>query len=440
MQKEFYGLADHVSSLLRDGERYTCVYSGEVSDFVRFNKSAIRQPGRVKQDLILLDLIHGTRHASGIISLTGDTGVDRERCGELVARLRSQIPELPEDPHLLYATEVHSSERIQETRLPAPEKAVEAILDAGRGRDLVGIYASGGIYAGFANSFGQRNWFSSYSFNFDWSFYHGGDKAVKSSYAGLEWDPAVFGAKVESAAAQLAVLAKPARTIPPGRYRVYLTPAAMNEILGTVSWSGFGLKDNRTRNSSLLKLIEKEAKLSEKVSVHENAAGGVAPDFQSQGFIKSPKVTMIERGTYKDPLVSPRSAKEYGVPTNGANAGESPESLEMDGGDIPTGEALEKLGTGLYISNLWYLNYSDRPACRMTGMTRFATMWVENGVIQSPVDVMRFDETLYHIFGDKLVGLTRETELILDAYTYEARSTSSMRLPGAIIDGFTLTL
>ena len=45
-----------------------------------------------------------------------------------------------------------------------------ALLEAGRDRDLVGIYAAGGIHTGFANAFGQRNWFSSYSFNADWSF------------------------------------------------------------------------------------------------------------------------------------------------------------------------------------------------------------------------------------------------------------------------------
>src|SRR5262249_1216283 len=160
---------------------------GEVSDFVRFNKSAIRQPGRVTQHSIWLDLIHGARHASGIVSLSGDAQIDRERAESLVKRLRSQLADLPEDPHLLYAPEGRPSEQAGENRLPRPEAAVDAILKSGAGRDLVGIYAAGGIYAGFANSLGQRNWFATYSFNFDWSFYHAGDKAVKASYAGFEW-------------------------------------------------------------------------------------------------------------------------------------------------------------------------------------------------------------------------------------------------------------
>lgn len=440
MRQGFYELADYITSLLQGGEVYTCYFSGETSDFVRFNRSAIRQPGSVTQRYITIDLINGKRHGSGTITLTGEVAEDKARAAALMKQLRDWLPHLPEDPHLLYATEVHSGENVKESRLPTADDAMSAILEAGRGRDLVGIYASGGIHAGFANSFGQRNWFSSYSFNFDWSFYHAGDKAVKCSYAGLEWKQADFQKKVADATVQLEVLARPPRTIKPGQYRVYLTPSAVSEILGTISWGGFGMKDNKTRQSSLLRMIEGESRFHEMVTISENTAEGVAPDFQAQGFIKPPCVTLIEKGLYKNPLISPRSAREYGVPTNGASPFEQPEAVDMAPGDIPSGEILKRLGTGVYVSNLWYLNYSDRPACRMTGMTRFATLWVEDGKITAPLSVMRFDESAYRIFGENLVGLTAQTEMILDAYTYESRSTGSARLPGALVEDFTFTL
>ncbi|MDM8562212.1 metallopeptidase TldD-related protein, partial [Candidatus Marithioploca araucensis] len=72
--------------------------------------------------------------------------------------------------------------------------------------------------------------------------------------------------------------------------------------------------------------------------------------------------------------------------------------------------------------------------------TRFATFWVENGEIVAPLNVMRFDETLYHIFGDKLMALTAERELIIETDTYEKRSSRSARLPGALVEDFTFTL
>lgn len=441
MQDYFYQLADYLTSLLTGGEIYTCTFSGEDSDFVRFNRSAVRQAGTVSQRFLTLDLIRGMRHAPGTITLSGDLALDRGRLADLVSGLREKLPHLPDDPHLLYASEPHSSEHHGKNRLPEDSAAVvAAVVSAGRGRDLVGLYAAGGIYNGFANSFGQRNWFSSYSYNFDSSLYHERDKAVKANYAGFAWDMAEFAREVDLAVEQLAILAQPPRTVEPGHYRVYLAPAAVAEIVLLLGWGGFGLKDHRTKQTPLLKMVEEGARLHPAVTIVENARDGVAPNFQEAGFIKPDRVVLIEDGVFKNCLVSPRSAKEYGMATNGASNGEAPESVEVAAGDIPAAEILPRLGTGIYINNLHYLNYSDRPACRITGMTRFATLWVENGAIEAPLNVMRFDETLYRMFGEKLVGLTAERDLILDSSTYGGRSTSSSRVPGALIEDFTFTL
>ena len=73
-------------------------------------------------------------------------------------------------------------------------------------------------------------------------------------------------------------------------------------------------------------------------------------------------------------------------------------------------------------------------------MTRFATFWVEGGEFVSPIQALRFDDTIYRMFGENLMGLTQEREFILDPWSYDARATRSMRLPGALIDGFRFTL
>jgi predicted Zn-dependent protease len=440
MQEYFYTLADTLTTLLQGQEVYTCVFRGEDSDFVRFNRSAIRQPGTVSQRFLSLDLITGRRHAAGDMALAGDLDIDRARLTDLLRGLREKLPYVPEDPHLLYATEVHSSEHCGDNRLPQSDAAVAAILEAGHGRDLVGIYAAGGIYAGFANSLGQRNWYTNYSFNLDWSFYHQDDKAVKTAYAGFSWEPEAFTQKVTAATEQLEVLRQSPRTIQPGRYRVYLAPAALSEILGILGWGGFGLKDHRTKQTTLLKMREEGVRLHPAVTLVENTRDGVAPNFQAAGFIKPDRVSLIAAGVFRECLASPRSAQEYGVPTNGASNRETPESVDMAAGDIPRAELLSRLDTGVYINNLWYLNYSDRTACRITGMTRFATFWVEHGVVQAPLNVMRFDESLYRMFGEHLLGLTVERDFLLDSSTYRRRSTNSDRLPGALAEDFTFTL
>ena len=440
MQEYFNDLVDSVGAGLQGPEIYTCTFRAEDSDFIRFNRSAVRQAGTVRQRSLSLDLIKGLRHAGGSITLTGELRQDRTLLTCLLGELRQRLPFLPEDPHLLYATEVCSSATAGCDKLPESSEAVDSILQVGRLFDLVGLYAAGGIYVGFANSFGQRNWFASYNFNFDWSLCLAGDKAVKGAYAGLKWEGDALEGKVEVAAEQLEILKSPPRDIQPGKHRVYLAPPAVADLLHMLAWGGFGLKARRTKKTSLLKMEESGQRLHPHFTVRENTREGVSPNFDTSGFLKPDLVTLIDAGGLADCLVSPRSAKEYGVPTNGAGSGEAPESIDMSAGGMPVREVLRELDTGVYINNVWYLNYSDRASSRITGMTRYACLWVENGVIQAPLNVMRFDETVYRMFGDNLLALTGEREFLMDGSTYRRRSTASSRVPGALVGEFTFTL
>ncbi len=107
------------------------------------------------------------------------------------------------------------------------------------------------------------------------------------------------------------------------------------------------------------------------------------------------------------------------MPSNAAPEGEEVRSPAIGAGALDENAALEALGTGLYVSNLHYLNWSDRDSGRITGMTRFACFWVEEGEIVAPIKDMRFDESIYHLFGDKLLGLTRQRSLIPETGSYE---------------------
>jgi len=73
-------------------------------------------------------------------------------------------------------------------------------------------------------------------------------------------------------------------------------------------------------------------------------------------------------------------------------------------------------------------------------MTRFASFWVEGGKIVAPVNVMRFDDSVFRLLGDQLVGLTAERELLVNGDTYRERNVSSMRLPGAVVRDMAFTL
>lgn len=425
---------------IRGDEGFLARFSGEVSDFVRFNRSAVRQAGAVEQRYLTVVLFRGRRHASVTLTLTGDGGEDRARSRTAIGTLRDILVDTPEDPHFLINTKCQSITRILPAVSAAPEEGVDAVLRAGDGHDMVGFYATGPIHRGFANSFGQRNWDTVQAFNIDLSFYLRADKAVKMAHAGTTWNAAAFAAKAESAKARLAVLTRPAKTIAPGAYRVFLAPAAMEDIMGMMSWGGFGLAAHRSATTPLIKMVKQGVTLNAAVTLTENSAEGLAPNFQNQGFIKPPTVTLIAGGVYRNCLISPRSAAEFGETQNGADGFEAPQALDMAAGTLESAEVLKTLSTGIYVGNLWYLNYSDRNACRLTGMTRFATFWVEDGEIVAPLNVMRFDDTMYRMLGQNLAGLTADRDLLLSTDTYEARSTRSMRLPGAIIDDLRMTL
>ena len=440
MQAAFQRLADDLMAGLTGDEVLLCSLHGEDSDFVRFSRGRIRQAGAVRQERLSLELIQGRRHAGATATLSGDHDVDLARLRAIVSGLRERLPMLPEDPYLSYATEARSTERHGDAAIPVADEAVDRIRSATDGFDLVGVYASGGIHAGFASSLGQRNWFDTQNFNFDWSFYHAGDKAVKTAYAGQAWDDDAFGRKVARASKQLDALKRAPHTIQPGRYRVYLTPAAIHDIVGLLAWGGFGLKALKTGQSPLVKLAAGEAELADAVSIVENTAEGFAPEFQGAGFLRPPSVSLVRGGRYAESLVSPRSAMEYGVATNGASAMETPESVDVAPGTLPDADVLQRLGTGIYVGNVWYLNYSERRGCRATGMTRFATFWVEDGEIGAPLEVMRFDESVYRMLGENLVGLTAERELVLDPGSYVKRATSSGRFPGALVEDLNFTL
>jgi predicted Zn-dependent protease len=443
MESYFLDLAAMLDGLTEAGETYTASFSAEVSDFVRMNRGKVRQPGTVVQRYLDLDLMRGTRHATHLVSLSGDLAVDRATAAAAIAATRAALHEVADDPHLLVATEVHSTRARRGGPLPAAETVIDAVLTAADGADLVGLYAGGPVYRGFANSHGQRNWHEADAFNLQWSLYHRTDKAVKSAYSGFTWDAGAFAARMSEARAELAHMARPAKALPPGSYRAFLTPSAMEEIASMMCWGGFSARSLATKQSSFTRMHggnDGEVRLAAGVTIAEATADGVAPAFQGGGFVRPPTVPLIEAGRLVGSLVSPRTAREFELETNGANGWESPESLTMAGGTLAAKDALAALDTGLYVGNLHYLNYSDRSASRITGMTRFATFWVEGGTIVSPVDVLRFDDTLFRMLGPSLEALTAETELLLASDTYGARQMASMRLPGALLSAMTFTL
>ncbi len=440
MKDYFKKLSDILFNILNNNEILILNLDAEKTDFVRFNQAKIRQAGNVNQVTLTMNLIIKNKTLTSIMRLNANLERDTKVLLRTLDFLRREIPELHEDPYLMYERNINSSE-IGNSQVNIDSKEIaDNIISSVEAMDMVGILASGSIVKGFSNSLGQFNWHESQSFNFDWSIYTKSGKAIKQNYSNHSWNNNTFKSLVNECKQKLDVIDNKEEIIKPGSYKVYLSPSALNDIIEMMSWGGFSYKANKIGTSPLHLMSKGEKVLNKMVSFSENLSNGISPKFHSDGFIKPNVTELITNGKYINSLISPRSALEYSVNHNAAEYYESPVSIDLNNGNIKQHEILTILRDGIYLSNLWYLNFSDRNNGRITGLTRFGCFKVKDGEYQGPINTMRFDETIYNIFGDNLLGLTDQRQLIMDPSTYEERSTYNSTLPGAIVDDFKMTL
>jgi predicted Zn-dependent protease len=441
-------LAEAAFTDLKQGEELNLNLSAEDQTYVRFNNSKVRQATDVIQRNLAVTMQCCGRKIEFSFDLTGHKNWDLATLRSLTERARWEVQVLPEDPFVVPMQNNGKSDCHHAGELPSDKEVIECIATLTAGTDLTGLFASGPQIRAARNSVGQDHWFSTETLFLDYSLFtinaSGENKAVKGLYADKVWDQERFLTSIDASRNQLSLLKYPTRPIPPGEYRVYLAPPAVAEIIGMFSWGAVSYKAWKKGDSAFRRLIEGEACFSEKFSLKENFELGLTPQFNSLGELPPVEVPIIEKGLLKNLLVSSRSAKEYGLTSNAADPGgwfgEHLRSAEVAAGNLAEADALKSLDTGLYIGNLHYLNWSDVQNARITGMTRYACFWVENGEPLEPIRDLRFDESLYRIFGTELESLTQETHIIPATDTYHRRALGGRKIPGGLFRAFRFTL
>jgi predicted Zn-dependent protease len=435
----FNKVSDHVLNSLKGNEEMILSLHAEDSTFVRFNNNQVRQNTHVEQRSIGMTLQKNGRTSIIDFSITGNEHEDTKRALHRLEEARQECELLPEDPYQVAIKNNGTSDTTVTGKLLADEEIFGAITTSAKGADLAGLYCAGPLIAANKNSQGQNHWFANESFFMDYSLYNG-EKAAKGVYAGTEWNQNDFAANLATSKNLLALMNKPKVTLKPGPYKTYLAPGAVAEIAGMFSWNALSFSAYKQGHCPFRKLVDKEKTLSPLFSLKENFDLGLNYRFNSLGELAPQNLDLISKGELKTLLISTRSAKEYHVEGNSAESGEWPRSLEMLPGTLQEKDILKELGTGLYLSNLHYINWSDRANARITGMTRYACFWVEHGEIVGPIADMRFDESLYEAFGKNLLAVTDFQEVNPQTGTYEARRFGGSKLPGALIQDFKLTL
>ena len=439
LEASFKQLCDHLINTLNTDEHLSIELSSEHTQFIRFNGAKVRQTGMVKDGTIKLTLIAHQKTAYAAFPFTGDVSTDSKIALDNLAYLRQEIPQLPEDPHLVIPENHGSSHEVYPGNLLSPEKVVNEVLSPVSQVDMTGLYTAGQIIRGNANSAGQFHWFATESFILDYSLITPTEKAVKGTFSGQHWESNKYLAQIEASKNQLIALDTSSKTLKPGGYRTYFAPAAVADLISMLSWGGISEASLRRGGSALLKL-QQGTILSSQFSLQENFGKGTVPRFNELGEIAPEILPIITEGKLVNTLINSRTASEYNLTPNGANRFEGMRSPEVAAGNLTQDEILSTLDTGLYVSNLHYLNWSDRTGGRITGMTRYACFWVEDGEMIAPIENLRFDESLYRFWGDNLVALTNFREFIPETNTYGQRSLGGVLVPGMLVNDFQFTL
>lgn len=427
-------------SQLKPEEQFTLTLNSEQSQFTRFNHAKVRQTGIVSDGMLNLTLMRDRRSSFIEFPFTGEVETDAQQMQSALETLRQEVPQLPENPYLVIPSGNSTSRETHSGDLLAAEEVASTILSSVSDLDFTGIYAAGSLIRAYADSVGQTHWFATDTYSLDYSLFTAEGQAVKGTVAGDRWDQAAYEAQIQNSRTQLELLSQPAKTIQRGQYRTYFAPAAVHELVYMLSWGGVSEASYRQGGSCFGALRRGEKKLSPKFTLKENFSHGLVPRFNELGEVAPQELPLIESGELVNLLVSSATAKEYEIAANGASRAEDLRSPEVLPGELKSDRILAELGTGLYVSNLHYLNWSDRPTGRITGMTRYACFWVEKGEIVAPIENLRFDDSLYQFWGDNLVALTDFQEFIPDVGTYEHRNLGGVWVPGMLIDNFTYTL
>lgn len=439
--KEYFNqMCEDLFTELPKGQVLNAKIAAEETLFARINHSKVRQVTHVVQGSMSLSIYSGKKVFHQGVTLSFDPNQDVANLKEVLSIIRREVEFLPDDPFLVLPSSEVGGVDIHEGKLLGNEDWAKELLAPVAGIDFVGIYAGGTIMRGSCNSLGGKNWFSTENFSMDYSLFSKRDDAVKGVYAGPQWNDQKYRQNIEQDVKFLQLLSGAKKTVPRGKYKTYLAPMGVMDLVGMASWGAVSGASFKKGTSAFEDLINEKRSFSEKINLAEDFSSGVAPRFNNLGEVSQETIPVIASGKMKNLLVSSKTEKEFGLKGNGASQWEGMRSPVLAPGSLERDKIVSEIGEGLYLSNIHYTNWSDRKLARVTGMTRYACFWVENGQLKAPIENLRFDISLYEAWGEDLVDLTSFQEVLPSVETYDMRQPGGGICPGMLIDQFNYTL
>ncbi|GAB2609625.1 metallopeptidase TldD-related protein [Kribbella endophytica] len=209
----------------------------------------------------------------------------------------------------------------------------------------------------------------------------------------------------------------PVREAYRGTCRVLLKPQAVNSLIATYGFWALGAHHYATGRSAVSGRMGEQV-VSELLTLTDDATdpAGLLSGFDAEGNVRR-RTPLIDRGVLTG-VVSDRRRADLtgGVPTGHAvpdgwrfGGDPVPSHLLLDAGESTDDELLEECGSGLVVNRLDYLRVLHPTQTLVTGTTRDATYWAENGKVVAWHPQLRFtfrmDEVLNAVLA---IGTDRE--------------------------------
>ena len=226
--------------------------------------------------------------------------------------------------------------------------------------------------------------------------------------------------------------------LPPGDYAVVLTPAALGELLVWLGWTAFnGLAHVEERGALSGRLGTRVVAPAVNLSDSPRYPGTLPRAFDAEGVPKAP-LPLIQDGVAHAVAHDTRSAARAGTASTGhalaaggAGWGAAPTNMVMVGGGAEDeAELCHGIERGIYVTRLWYVNPVRPKETLLTGVTRDGTFLIEDGTVTTPVEDLRFTDSVLRMLGG-VEALTRDTRLVSEGEFYGRRFASGVVAPGA---------
>jgi PmbA protein len=224
--------------------------------------------------------------------------------------------------------------------------------------------------------------------------------------------------------------------LPPGTYPVVLGAEAVGELLGFLPDVGFGGTLAAAGIGITLQAGQPLAAALVDVADDGGADVGLPISFDIEGVAKR-RVDFFRHGLVGEPVTDLATAAALGRPSTGhahIAREQVPEptaaNIVMAGGPQPEDELIAQLEHGVYLQRFWYTRLVDRITGTITGVTRDACFLIENGRLTTPLNGLRFTESVLGVLaGIEAIGADVRSQPIPNVWN-GAISAPSVRAAG----------